>query len=67
MVPAADSAGSRVIAGVGLLTVGVITAWTGFSHEASALALPATGAPMVFAVGMMVTTWRATATGPADR
>ena len=50
------------IAGVGLLTVGVITAQTGFSHEASTLALPATGALAPFAVGLMITTWRSAAT-----
>jgi hypothetical protein len=50
------------IAGVGLLTVGVITAQTGFSNEASTLALPATGALAVFAVGLMITTWRSAAT-----
>lgn len=49
------------VAGVGLLTVGVITAQTGFSHEASALALPATVALAVFAVGLMITTWRRSA------
>jgi hypothetical protein len=50
------------VAGVGLLAVGVMTARTGFSHEASSLALPATGALAVFAVGMAVTTWRRTDT-----
>lgn len=49
------------LAGVGLLTVGVITARTGFSHEASSLALPTTGALAVFAVGLMITTWRSAA------
>lgn len=45
-------------AGVGLLAVGVLTAQTGFSHRASSVALPATGIFLVFAAGMLVTTWR---------
>jgi hypothetical protein len=46
------------VAGAGLLSVGVITARAGFSHEASSLGLPTTGALVVFGVGMAVTTWR---------
>jgi hypothetical protein len=57
------SAGRRLgllaaAAGAGLLSVGVITAQTGFSRLASSVALPATGALLVFAVGMVVASWR---------
>jgi hypothetical protein len=44
-------------AGVGLLTVGVLTARTGFSHEASAAALPTTAVLAVFGIAMVVATW----------
>jgi hypothetical protein len=47
-----------VLAGVGLLTVGVLTARTGFSHSASTVALPASAAMAAFGIGIMVTTWR---------
>ena len=40
------------VAGVGFVAVGVLTARTGFSHEATSAALPATGTLVVFAVGM---------------
>jgi len=47
-----------VVAGAGLVGVGVLTARTGFSHEASSLALPATAALLLFAVGMAANSWR---------
>jgi len=40
------------VAGVGFIAVGVLTAQTGFSHEATSAALPATVTLVVFAVGM---------------
>ena len=46
------------VTGVGLLAVGVITARTGFSHEATSLMVPTTVVLAVFAVGMAVTAWR---------
>jgi len=46
------------VAGVGLLSVGAITAHTGFSHAASSLALPTTGLLAVFGIGMFVTSRR---------
>jgi hypothetical protein len=50
------------VAGVGLLAVGVLTALTGFSSQASSVALPATATFLVFAAGMVAATWRR----PAD-
>ena len=46
------------VAGVGFVAVGVLTARTGFSHEAASAALPATGALVVFAIGMAFAAWR---------
>jgi hypothetical protein len=46
------------VAGVGLAAVGVITAETGFSHEATNLMLPTTALVAVFMVGMTVASWR---------
>ena len=40
------------MSGVGFVAVGFLTAQTGFSHLATSAALPATGALLVFAVGM---------------
>ena len=54
------------VAGLGLVAVGVITARTGFSHEATALMLPTTAAVAVFAVGMLVTAWRRTDSGSSS-
>ena len=48
------------VAGVGFVAVGLLTARTGFSHEATTVALPATGALLVFAVGMTFAGWRQT-------
>jgi hypothetical protein len=48
------------VAGVGFVAVGFLTARTGFSHEATSVALPATGALLVFAVGMTFAGWRQT-------
>ena len=48
------------VAGVGFVAVGLLTAQTGFSHEATSAALPATGALLVFAVGMAFAGWRRT-------
>jgi hypothetical protein len=45
-------------AGSGLLILAVLTAQTGFSHEATSLALPATVMSGVFVVGMAVVLWR---------
>jgi hypothetical protein len=55
-----------VVAGLGLVAVGVVTARTGFSHEATALMLPTTAAVAVFAMGMAVTAWRRTDSGPSS-
>jgi hypothetical protein len=52
-------------AGAGLLAVGVLTAHTGFSREASSVALPVSVALVVFGVGMLVTTWRRPDVSPA--
>jgi len=46
------------VGGVGLLVVGVLTALTGFSHQASSVALPATVTVLAFAVAMVAATWR---------
>lgn len=46
------------VAGIGLATVGVLTALTGFSDAASAVALPATLAFAVFSVATMAAAWR---------
>jgi hypothetical protein len=54
------------VAGLGLVAVGVITARTGFSHEATALMLPTTAAVAVFAIGMALTAWRRTDSGPSS-
>jgi hypothetical protein len=45
-------------AGLGLLTVGMVTAQTGFSREAASLVLPTTAVLTVFVVGMAVAMWR---------
>ena len=46
------------VAGVGLGAVGVITARTGFSHEATSLMVPTTAVLAVFVVGMTIVAWR---------
>ena len=46
------------VAGVGLGAVGVITARTGFSHEATSLMVPTTAVLAVFVVGMTIAAWR---------
>ena len=48
------------VAGVGFVAVGFLTARTGFSHEATSAALPATVTLVVFAVGMAFAGWRGT-------
>ena len=47
-----------VVAGLGLLTGGVLTAGTGFSREASALMLPTTALVTVFVLGAARAMWR---------
>ena len=50
--------GLAAVGGAGPLAVGVVTAQTGFSPEASTLALPASVALAAFGIGMTVTSWR---------
>lgn len=45
-------------AGAGLFTVGVLTAQTGFSHEATSVALPTTVFLIAFSCTMAVASWR---------
>jgi hypothetical protein len=46
------------VSGLGLVAVGVLTARTGFSREATSLMLPTTAVLAVFVIGMAVSMWR---------